>query len=109
MSAITIIRHLVVAEFGNPYLSRVDLLAGECVVVGTHIGCCVDILRLYWLSISKATQVVLWVEVVVVELVTKIVKVAKMQVGGRYFSLRFQKEISASPNRSACDFEGTSA
>jgi hypothetical protein len=31
---------------GCPYLSRVDLLAGEGIVVGTHVGCCVCIRRL---------------------------------------------------------------
>ena len=38
--------HIVVARRGSPYLSRVDLLAGEGIVVGTHVYCCVCIRRL---------------------------------------------------------------
>ena len=38
----SIIRHSVVAEFRFSYLSRVDLLAGEGIVVSTHYDYCVD-------------------------------------------------------------------
>lgn len=41
-----ILRHVVLAQEGCSYLSRVDLLAGEGIVVGTHVDCCVCIRRL---------------------------------------------------------------
>jgi hypothetical protein len=72
-----------VAGVGKSYLSRVDLLAGEGIVVGTHTDCCVDIRRLELVVDSMATQIVLWVEVVVVDLVTKIEKSRKCKCGRR--------------------------
>jgi hypothetical protein len=38
-------------DLWNSYLARVDLLAGEGVVIGTHIDSCVGIRRLCWLLI----------------------------------------------------------
>jgi hypothetical protein len=35
------------SERNQPYLSRVDLLSGEGIVVGTHVDCCVKFRRLF--------------------------------------------------------------
>jgi hypothetical protein len=53
----------------KPYLARVDLLAGEGVVVGTHIDCCVGIRRLCCLLI-RILPIRSLAGVVVVDLVT---------------------------------------
>jgi hypothetical protein len=53
----------------NPYLARVDLLAGEGIIVGTHIDCCVGIRRLCCLLI-RILPIRSWAGVVVVDLVT---------------------------------------